>query len=294
MMSLRAITLFLTAILVAMCVAVQAQPAAPAQARPTAPSIPVLTSPRLYVIDCGTIVSNEPERFGVTRDEVYNLNFSDPCFLVVHPKGILLFDTGLSDLNVGRPIYQTMVGKEAQVKFNTLLGNLADIGVTPAKITYLALSHSHWDHVGNANDYAGSIWLARRAEYDFMFSPQQRPENLRNYRELLHAQTKFIEGDYDVFGDGTVILLSTPGHSPGHQSLYVKLRHTGGVVIAGDLYHYTQERTLGRIPSREVALGTPESRAKIDRFLESTHSQLWIDHAIDWYAQALKAPAWYD
>jgi glyoxylase-like metal-dependent hydrolase (beta-lactamase superfamily II) len=270
----------------------------PAQAPPQPPRfspLPKVTTPRLYVLDCGTIISNRPEGFGLTRDEVFNPNFSDPCFLVIHPKGLLLFDTGLNDKNVGRPIYETMMGYEAQVKFKSLRGELANIGVTPGMITYLALSHSHWDHVGNGNDYAGSTWLARKAEYDFMFRPDVTPGILANYASLQHAaHIQFIDGDYDVFGDGSVILLSTPGHTPGHQSLYVKLAHTGGVVVSGDLYHYTQERTLGRMPPREQTTETGASRKKVDEFLAQTHSQLWIGHSMDWYRDALKAPAWYD
>jgi glyoxylase-like metal-dependent hydrolase (beta-lactamase superfamily II) len=188
-----------------------------------------------------------------------------------------------------------MMGYEAQLKFVTLRGELANIGITPAMIDYLALSHSHWDHVGNANDYAGSAWLARKAEYDLMFGPSANPDVRRNYAALEHApNTKFIEGDYDVFGDGSVILLSTPGHTPGHQSLYVKLAKTGGVVVSGDLYHYSAERTLGRMPPREQATETGASRKKVEAFLARTHSQLFIGHAIDWYRDALKAPAWYE
>jgi glyoxylase-like metal-dependent hydrolase (beta-lactamase superfamily II) len=213
---------------------------------------------------------------------------------VVHPKGILLFDTGLPDSHVGRPIYENMMAYEGILKFTTLRGELANIGVTAPMITYLAISHSHWDHVGNANDYAGSTWLARKAEYDFMFRPDANQVALKNYDRLAHANIKFIDGDYDVFGDGSVVLLSTPGHSPGHQSLYVKLAHTGGVVISGDLYHYSAERKLGRVPPREQTTETPASRKKIEDFLARTHSQLWIGHAIDWYAGAVKAPGWYD
>ena len=258
------------------------------------PPLPRLDGVRLYVVDCGTIISNRPEGFGLTRDEVVNPNFSDPCFLVMHPKGILLFDTGLSDSHVGRPIYENMTGYEGILKFTTLKGELANIGVTPAMITYLAISHSHWDHVGNANDYAGSTWLARKAEYDFMFGPKASPAFLPNYAALAKAQIKYIDGDHDVFGDGSVVLLSTPGHTPGHQSLYVRLAKTGGVVISGDLYHYSQERTLNRVPPREQALETPASRKRIDDLLARTHSQLWIGHSIDWYRTAVKAPGWYE
>ncbi|MCP5412734.1 MAG: N-acyl homoserine lactonase family protein [Alphaproteobacteria bacterium] len=271
--------------------------ALPAAAQPSTglPARPALSGVRLYVIDCGTIISNQPENFGLTKDEAGNTNFADPCFLVMHPKGILLFDTGLPDAHVGRPIYENMMGREGILKFTTLTGELADIGVTPAMITDLAISHSHWDHVGNANLFAGSTWLARKAEYDFMFGPAANKQALPNYSALEHApHIKFITGDYDVFGDGSVVLLSTPGHSPGHQSLYVKLAHTGGVVISGDLYHYSAERRLNRVPPREQGGQTPASRARIEAFLTSHHAQLWIGHAIDWYAKAVKSPGWYD
>jgi glyoxylase-like metal-dependent hydrolase (beta-lactamase superfamily II) len=269
--------------------------AAPAQPVPAGlPPLPKLTTPRLYVLDCGTIISFQPERFGLTIQDVGNPNFADPCFLVMHPKGMLLFDTGLNDLQVGRPIYENMMGLEGQLKFRSLRGELANVGVTAPMITYLAISHSHWDHVGNANDYAGSTWLARKAEYDVMFGPNANAAAARTYTALAHSKIQYIDGDYDVFGDGSVVLISTPGHTPGHQSLYVKLARTGGVVVSGDLYHYTAERTTGKMPPREVTAGTPQSRKKVEDFLARTHSQLWLSHTIDWYRDAVKAPGWYD
>jgi glyoxylase-like metal-dependent hydrolase (beta-lactamase superfamily II) len=286
-------TLFRTVLALALVLGVAAASAQPAPGSGL-PPLPKLTSPRLYVLDCGTIISYQPERFGLTLDEVGNPNFADPCFLVVHPKGMLLFDTGLPDSHVGRPIYENMMGKEGILKFTTLRGELANVGVTAPMITYLALSHSHWDHVGNANDYAGSTWLARKAEYDVMFGPNANTAAARGYAALAHAKIQYIDGDYDVFGDGSVVLLSTPGHTPGHQSLYVKLARTGGVVVSGDLYHYPQERSLGKIPPREQTLGTAESRKKVEDFLARTHSQLWLSHTIDWYRDAVKAPGWYD
>jgi N-acyl homoserine lactone hydrolase len=278
------------AIFAVLCASAAAQPAPPSGL----PPLPKLTGVRLYVIDCGTIISHEPERFGLSRQDVPDPDFSDPCFLVMHPKGILLFDTGLTDAQVGRPIYENKMGYEGLLKTTTLKGELANIGVTAPMITYLAISHSHWDHVGNANDYAGATWLARKAEYDVMFGPNANAEVRKNYAALASAKTQYIEGDHDVFGDGSVVLLSTPGHTPGHQSLYVKLARTGGVVISGDLYHYSAERTLNRVPPREQSLGTPASRKRIDDFLQRTHSQLWMGHAIDWYQGAVKSPGWYD
>jgi glyoxylase-like metal-dependent hydrolase (beta-lactamase superfamily II) len=287
-MALKRLAVFFVGM--AICAGAGAQPAPPSGLPPA----PKVVDVRLYVLDCGTIISHEPERFGLTRQDVPDPDFSDPCFLVVHPSGVLLFDTGLTDAQVGRPIYENKLGYEGQLKTVSLKGELANIGVTAPMITYLAISHSHWDHVGNANDYAGSTWLARKAEYDVMFGPGANPIARKWYAALAQSKIQYIDGDYDVFGDGKVVLLSTPGHTPGHQSLYVKLAHTGGVVVSGDLYHYTAERTKGLMPPREQKLETPASRKKVEEFLTRTHSQLFMGHAIDWYQNAIKAPGWYD
>jgi len=287
-MALNRLAVFFVSL--AVCASAAAQPAPPSGMPPA----PKVSDVRLYVLDCGTIISHEPERFGLSRQDVPDPDFSDPCFLVVHPKGMLLFDTGLTDAQVGRPIYENKLGYEGQLKTVTLKGELANIGVTAPMITYLAISHSHWDHVGNANDYAGSTWLARKAEYDVMFGPNANPTARKWYAALAQSKIQYIDGDYDVFGDGKVVLLSTPGHTPGHQSLYVKLARTGGVVVSGDLFHYTAERTLGKMPPREQTLETPTSRKKVEDFLVRTHSQLFMGHAIDWYQNAVKAPGWYD
>jgi glyoxylase-like metal-dependent hydrolase (beta-lactamase superfamily II) len=270
---------------------------APAPSAPRPPGLaplPKVSSPRLYVIDCGTLVYNRPEDYQLTREEVADTNMSVPCFLVIHPKGILLFDTGLNDRLVGRPLWENVDGGYGQVKFNTLRGQLADVGVTPADITYLAISHSHWDHVGNANDYAGSIWLAQKAELDFMFGASADPAYVPLYSALARARTEVFEGDHDVFGDGTVVLKFTPGHTPGHQALYVKLAKTGGVVLSGDLYHYAEERQLHRMPKEEESTGTPASRGMIERFLKEKNAQLWIGHSTTFFKNAIKSPGWYD
>jgi len=255
---------------------------------------PVVSSVRLYVLDCGTLINNRPEDYNLTREEVADTNMAVTCFLVIHPKGILLFDTGLSDRLVGRPLYENYIFGYGQIKMNTLSGQLADIGGAPADITYLALSHSHIDHVGNANDYAGSTWLAQKAERETMFGAHAAPPWAGAYAALRHARTEVIEGDHDVFGDGTVILKYTPGHTPGHQSLYVKLAKTGGVVISGDLYHYGEERKLSRMPTPEQQGATAASRAMIEQFLRQEHAQLWIGHSMAFFRDAIKAPGWYD
>jgi N-acyl homoserine lactone hydrolase len=266
----------------------------PASAAELAPP-PKTTGLRLYVFDCGTLVNNKPEDYNLKREEVKDTNMGVTCYLVVHPKGMLLYDTGLNDRLVGRPLYENVLEGYAQIKFNTLSGQLADIGVAPAKIDYLVLSHYHWDHIGNAGDFAGSTWLVYKGDRDDMFSKEARAYPwFGEYAALEHSKTVLLNGDHDVFGDGTVVVLATPGHTPGHCSLLVRLKNTGPVVLSGDLYHYPEERTLNRMPDEEKTSGTVESRRKVEELLRSTGAQLWIGHSMEFFRTVRKSPSWYD
>jgi N-acyl homoserine lactone hydrolase len=178
-----------------------------------------------------------------------------------------------------------------------LLPQLAAVGYTPADITYLAMSHYHGDHVANANAFAGSTWLVRKVERDRMFSSEPIPRSdPANYSALKNSKTVIIDKDeYDVFGDGTVIIKSAPGHTPGHQVLFLKLAKTGPVVLSGDLYHYPEERTLGRLPVAEFNKDqTAASRAELEAFLKKTGAQLWIQHDFLGNAKLKKSPEYYE
>ena len=252
---------------------------------------PALRSPMLYVLDCGTLLTESAEEYGLARNEVADPNMADPCFLVMHPKGILLFDTGLPDRLAGRPTVLEGYGLQVTVPLRT---QLAAIGVLPGDVSYLALSHSHFDHIGNAPDFVGATWIAQKAELDAVFGPGATEPPPPELAALAKARKRVIQGDHDVFGDGTVVLLFTPGHTPGHQSLYVKLARTGGVVISGDLYHHDEERTLDRMPSEERKTATPDSRRKIEKVLTRKHAQLWVGHSTAFFRDAVKAPRWYE
>ena len=258
---------------------------------------PAQNSPsvKLYVFDCGTLKSGNPapllER-GVTITDM-----SVVSFLIVHPRGTLLWDSGVIPDDLVKP--EGTVEARATVK-TTIKGQLAEIGYKPADITYLALSHNHYDHSANGNEFAGSTWLVQRPERAFMFpdTPPATPNNgADRYSALKNSKTIILDGDYDVFGDGTVVIISTPGHTPGHQSLFVKLAKTGPVVLTGDLYHYPAERNLPNF-TPFASLGNPEmetaSKAKIEALLKKTGAQLWIQHDIVAVAKLKKSPAYYD
>jgi len=180
----------------------------------------------------------------------------------------------------------------------TLSGQMAEIGFTPDKVRYLVLSHMHFDHVGNANDFAGpaTTWLVQKVERDAMFGESVAPAAINpDYTSLRTAKTELLNGDRDVFGDGTVVIKSTPGHTPGHNVLFLKLKKTGPIVLSGDLYHYPEERTLNRLPVGDFDKDqTAASRAALEVFLKKTGAQLWIEHDITQNRRLKKAPQFYE
>ncbi|HXP86833.1 MAG TPA: N-acyl homoserine lactonase family protein [Bryobacteraceae bacterium] len=284
---------FLSALWCALALAVTAfMPAASAQTPKAKPP----KSLRLYVFDCGTLDIPDTANYGLKPEELVTKNMSVACFLVAHPKGTLMWDTGAVPDGNFKP-----GGGPGTMRYATslrpLAADLADIGYRPADITYLALSHFHWDHIGNSNLFAGSTWLVKQAERDIMFSdpPSPRTEPA-NFAALKNSKTTIITKDeYDVFGDGSVIIKAAPGHSPAHQVLFLKLKQTGPVVLSGDLYHYPEERKLGKIPTNEFnPAQTATSRAEIEAFLKKTGAQLWIQHDLTANRKLKKSPAFYE
>ena len=261
------------------------------------PAVPArVQSVRLYVFDCGVLKRGEPTAYGLTRDQVGSTDFSDPCYLVVHPRGTLLWDVGIiPDDQIKPGGVELEAANGTNVATRTLRSQLAALGYGPRDITYLAMSHGHADHVANANEYAGATLLLQKAEWNAMFGTEaQKLPLFAVYGALESSKTMLLEGDRDVFGDGTVVIKSTPGHTPGHQSLFVKLAKSGPVLLTGDLYHYAAERTLKKVPVRDNQEQTVASRASIDEFLRRTGAQLWIQHDILTNATLKHAPLYYD
>jgi len=281
--------------LLATLLAAAIAPFAPAQSAPKPPK-----TLRIYVFDCGTIKGLSPTLFNFKEGEVKATEFVVPCYLIVHPKGAMVWDTGTIPDSAfkadGAPVTQgTGITMTVSKPFKA---ELAAVGYKPSDITYLGLSHYHSDHTANANDFAGSTWLVQKAEHDFMFNPppQAAVMNTSSFSALKDAKTKIIgPADYDIFGDGKVIIKSAPGHTPGHQVLFLKLAKTGPLLVAGDLYHYPEERTTGKVPTFEYnAEQSRASRAAIETFLKQSKAQLWIEHDAATFEKLKKAPAFYE
>ncbi len=204
---------------------------------------------RLYVFDCGVIHTMNGDAYSLKKEEMASTEMSIPCLLIAHPKGTLMWDNGyIPDRAFPAGGGRATSGVVTQDK--PLLPQMAAVGYAPGDITYLSMSHYHGDHVANANAFAKATWLVRKVERDRMFSDTPIPRSdPSNYIDLKTSKTVLIDKDeWDVFGDGTVVIKSTPGHTPGHNVLFLKLKKTGPIVLSGDLYHYPEERTLHRLP----------------------------------------------
>jgi N-acyl homoserine lactone hydrolase len=263
--------------------------------KPAAPK-----SLRLYILDCGDITGVGEADFGFKAGQLADSRMVTPCYLVVHPRGTMMWDTGeIPDADFkGNPTKQG-----AFTITRPLLPQLAALGYTPGDINFLALSHYHGDHVANANAFAGSTWIVQDVEKTAMFAkPNGKAQAATTapdptfYGKLEHSKTILLHSeDHDVFGDGTVVIKFTPGHTPGHQSLFLKFAKTGPVVLSGDLYHYPEERSLGIVPGFDVnADQTRKSRADLEVFLKKSGAQLWIQHGTADNAKLKKAPEYYE
>jgi N-acyl homoserine lactone hydrolase len=256
------------------------------------------TELRLYIMDCGTIASMDPGLFNLKPNEIHSdASFVSPCYLVVHPKGTLIWDVGqVPDADIKVDGTEAVVQNILKAK-HRLAPQLAALGYQPKDITYLAMSHYHADHTANANMFAGSTWIVQKAEYDVMFGDAKvgilTPDS---YRDLKSSKRITLNNeDHDVFGDGRVVIKTAPGHTPGHQMLFLKLSKFGPLLLAGDLYHFPEEKTLDRVPTFDFdAAMTRATRKKVDEFLKQTGAKMWIQHDPATYAPLKKAPEYYN
>ena len=274
----------------------------PAQTVPAAGPQPPTTL-RLYVFDCGVlnISTAGVERYHVTAAEVGETRMPVPCFLAAHPKGTLMWDVGVIPDRIVEAQAQSARSNinptAAAVVTRTLKSQLAQLGYRPADITFVAISHAHRDHTANLDEFASSTWLARPAERDFMWKEHNERVDPSFYTKLKDSKSIALDTDeYDVFGDGQVVLKSAPGHTPGHQVLVLRLAKTGRLMLGGDLYHYPPERTLHRAPPDNEfdVQQSAASRVAIEAYLKKTKTTLWIEHDFGANAKLKKAPAFYE
>jgi len=241
---------------------------------------------RLYVFDCGDAHAPDQSRWSPGVNVGKPIDISDNCYLIHHAQGYLMWDTGVPDAVA--TMDGPMPGPIPWHRNKTLVSQLAAVGLTPDDIRYVAISHTHGDHVGNVDLFPKASVLIQEAEYDWAFARPQKPFSPDHPVQKLH-------GDKDVFGDGSVLIVSTPGHTPGHNSLLVHLPKTGWLLLSGDAVHFKDNWDNRRVPSMNVDAGqTTASMQHIADLLEQYRAQLWINHDAPQTAQIRHAPEYYE
>jgi glyoxylase-like metal-dependent hydrolase (beta-lactamase superfamily II) len=244
---------------------------------------------RMYVLDCGRLIAKDQSRWTPGINAGRPRELSNNCYVFQHQGGTLLWDTGVPDSVAAQKDGVTSPnGAVVWFRDKTLKGQLESLGVALDDITYVAISHAHGDHIGNAKAFAKSKILMQKLEYEYAIQTSPKPFNDDQNVEMLG-------GDRDVFGDGSLTIIATPGHTPGHQSLLVKLPRTGALVLTGDLVHFQYMWDNTVVPpfnfNKEQSLASMERVAK----LRTEHAaQLWIGHDKDITSRIDRAPKFYE
>lgn len=281
------------AILIPLAATAAPKPAAPATA--TATTAPARAVVRLYTLDCGSLEFKDMHSFSDTGEyDGQTMTIAVPCFLIRHPKGTLVWDTGLDPKFVQR---SDNGARGIRATLNVSLEKqLQQLNLKPTDITYLAFSHLHLDHTGNANLFTASTWILNRTELQWATQPTAGgPIAQDTFTGYKHAKTQLIDGDYDVFGDGTVRILKAPGHTPGHQVLLLTLPQAGKVLLSGDLYHLRRDRQQKLIPLFNTDRAeTLASFDRIERIVINTKARLVIQHDPEDFKALPKFPAYLE
>lgn len=224
---------------------------------PPAASAPPAGGPELSLsrLECGTGVTNDVGRFSDTHSmDGVKIPFVFSCYLIQRGNEYMLWDTG-----------HAMTAGAVAPKVS-LVDQLAQKGIRPEQIKYVGISHYHADHTGQAASFPQATLLIGKGDWDVVSSLKPVGANPAFFTPWLSGGAKLetLPLDKDVFGDGSVVILHTPGHTPGHHSLLVKLAQTGPVLITGDLAHFHENYESNGVPGFNTSRA--ETLASLDRF----------------------------
>ncbi|MBB6188722.1 N-acyl homoserine lactonase family protein [Rhodanobacter sp. MP7CTX1] len=257
---------------------------------------------RLYRLDCGHSLANDESVWTPGKNVGRSIQFSSTCWLIKHGDTWLLWDTGVPEATLNDPRGWSTLPKLIVYHLDkSLTSQLAEIGLKPGDITYVAVSHTHGDHIGNVDLFPEATVLIQRAEYNWIHSSNGTNENVNQLmalaRKLLGTPKKLqlLDGDTDVFGDGSVVLISTPGHTPGSQSLLVHLKKSGFIILSGDVAHSAENLRNDVVPTLNTDRAESiASMEEIKRMIATYKATIFINHDKKQTDTLKLLPAFYD
>jgi glyoxylase-like metal-dependent hydrolase (beta-lactamase superfamily II) len=246
---------------------------------------PVQSAPnanvQLWRLDCGQIKVDDLNDFSDTfAYSGRSKRLAGSCYLIKHGDTYMLWDTGLPESTLGQPLE----GKDAkdETLSVTLVDQLKRIGVDPAQISIVGISHYHYDHTGQAARFPDARLLIGKGDVDDLrHGESSRAKPLEHW---LNGPGKLdpVDGDKDVFEDGSVVMLYLPGHTPGHHGLLVKLPHMGYVLLSGDAVHFRENYELDGLPAWNTDRSqTLASIHRIKDIVKNLHATFVIQHEAD-------------
>lgn len=242
----------------------------------------------LWRLDCGMFRDAGVAAFSDTNNfDGVKKTLSVGCYLIKNGDRYLVWDTGIPADTVQKPV----VGGDFPMELSaTMVDQLKKIGVSPDQISFVGISHNHFDHIGQADSFPKATLLIGAEDLEAI---RTRPDLGARFKPWLEggAKAEGVVGDKDVFGDGRVIMLNMPGHTPGHHSLLVKLP-SGPVLLTGDLFHFNEQMAARSVPSFNT--NRADTLASFDRFLkirDSLKAKLIIQHEPDDIAKLPAFPA---
>jgi glyoxylase-like metal-dependent hydrolase (beta-lactamase superfamily II) len=257
---------------------------------------------RLYRLDCGRSLANDESVWTPGENVGRSIAFSSTCWLIKRGSAWVLWDTGVPQATLNDPKGWSTRPKLIVYHLDkTITGQLAEIGLQTSDVTYVALSHTHGDHIGNVGLFPNSTILMQRAEYAWISSPDGTNDNVNQLKALARKllgtpnQLQLLDGDTDLFGDGSVTLVFTPGHTPGSQSLLVHLKNSGFIILSGDVVHLEENFEKNIVPSLNTDKDASiASMDKVRRMIATYPAKLFINHDKAQSDSLRPLPAFYD
>lgn len=234
-----------------------------------APAVPQL---ELWRLDCGTLDMDLSEFSDTGLYAGQRRTLAGSCYLIRNGDRYLLWDTGLDGALAGKPR-----DKDGMQLGETIVAQLARIRLAPSAITFVGISHYHFDHTGQVADFPTATLLIGKADMDVV---RVHPPLQARFRPWLDkgAKVEELKGDHDVFGDGRVTILAMPGHTPGHRALLIRLA-SGPVLLSGDQYHFAEQVANRGVPTYNTdRADTLASHDRFDRLAANLRARVIIQH----------------